>query len=273
MNSTSNSKKITEASVMLATATVLSLAKLIDLPYGGSVTIACMLPIIIISYRHGIKWGLMTGLVFGVIQQLLGINTLSYATGWVSAVAIILLDYCVAFMVAGFGGIFRKKLSQPRALMFGALLICFLRFICHVITGVTVWRDISIPGTAAFIYSLSYNATYMIPETIVTMLCGYYIGSLLDFSGEDLKRYNAGENERISTYKWLAGILIVAGLILDTKMVFSKLQNGDSGEFDITGLSQVNWLPVIIITAGVILAVITLLIVSAVNKRQEKTKQ
>ncbi len=270
MNSISNSKRLTEASVMLATATVLSLAKLIDLPYGGSVTIACMLPIIIVSYRHGIKWGLLTGLVFGVIQQLLGINTLSYATGWLSAVAIIVLDYCVAFMVAGFGGVFRKKLSQPKALMFGALLVGILRFICHVITGVTVWRDISIPGTAAFIYSLSYNATYMIPETIVTMMVGYYIGTFLDFSGETLKRYNPGEDDKVSTYKWLAGILIVAGLILDTNMVFSKLQNGESGEFDITGLSSVNWLAVIIITAGVIVACIALLVMSKLNKNAEK---
>ena len=255
---------------MLATATVLSLAKLIELPYGGSVTIACMLPIIIVSYRHGIKWGLLTGLVFGVIQQLLGINTLSYATGWISTIAIILLDYCVAFMVAGFGGIFRKKLSQPKALLFGALLVGILRFICHVITGVTVWRDISIPGTAAFIYSLSYNATYMIPETIVTMMVGYYIGTFLDFGGETLKRYNPGEDDKVSTYKWLAGILIVAGLILDTNMVFSKLQNGESGEFDITGLSSVNWLAVIIITAGVIIACIALLVMSRLNKNAEK---
>ena len=81
MNTLSNSRKLTEAAIMLAIGTVLSLIKLIDLPYGGSVTIASMLPVVIIAYRHGIKWGLMTGFVYGVIQQLLGLNTLSYATG------------------------------------------------------------------------------------------------------------------------------------------------------------------------------------------------
>ena len=68
----SNAKKIAEAADMLAVATVLSLIKILDLPYGGSVTIACMLPVVIIAYRHGVKLGLLTGLVFGIIQQLLG---------------------------------------------------------------------------------------------------------------------------------------------------------------------------------------------------------
>ena len=191
MNNTTGSKKITEASVMLATATVLSLARLIELPYGGSVTIACMLPIIIVAYRHGLKWGLLTGLSFGVIQQLLGLNTLSYATTWQAVVAIIILDYLVAFMVAGFGGIFKKHMSQPLALLFGSLFICILRYICHVITGCTVWAGLSIPTSDAFIYSLSYNATYMIPETIVTFLIAYYVGSILDFNAETLRYYRA----------------------------------------------------------------------------------
>ena len=251
MNNLSNSRKLTEAAVMLAIATVLSLIKIIDLPYGGSVTIASMLPIVIIGYRHGVKWGLLTGLVYGIIQQLLGLNTLSYATSWQAVVAIILLDYIVAFMVAGLGGIFRKSFRQPRALFLGALFICVLRYICHVITGATVWAGLSIPSSAALLYSLSYNATYMIPETIVTMFVGYYIGSVLDFSGDFLKPYSAASEEKIPVLKWIAGVLIAAGLVFDIAMVFSRLQNGETGEFDITGLSSVTWVPVIAVTACV----------------------
>ena len=65
----SNARKITEAAIMIALATVLSLIKLLDLPYGGSVTIASMLPVIIIAYRHGLRFGLLTGFVFGIIQH------------------------------------------------------------------------------------------------------------------------------------------------------------------------------------------------------------
>ncbi|MBQ7200725.1 MAG: energy-coupled thiamine transporter ThiT, partial [Eubacterium sp.] len=63
-------KRLTESSIMIAIGTVLSLIKLIDMPYGGSVTIACMLPVVIIAYRYGVSWGLFTGFVFGLLQQL-----------------------------------------------------------------------------------------------------------------------------------------------------------------------------------------------------------
>ncbi|MBO4558795.1 MAG: energy-coupled thiamine transporter ThiT [Lachnospiraceae bacterium] len=269
MNTLSNSRKLTEAAIMLAIGTVLSLIKLIDLPYGGSVTIASMLPVVIIAYRHGIKWGLMTGFVFGVIQQLLGLNTLSYATGWQSVVAIILLDYVVAFMVAGFGGIFKKALKQPQALFAGSLFICVLRYICHVITGCTVWAGLSIPTGAAFVYSLSYNATYMIPETIVTMFVGYYIGSVLDFTSENLRPYSAAREEKVPVLRWIAGIFIAGGLVFDITSVFSKLQNGESGEFDITGLSSVSWTPVIIVSAAAAVIAAVLFCVSAKKSRVE----
>ncbi|MGN1206732.1 MAG: energy-coupled thiamine transporter ThiT, partial [Eubacteriales bacterium] len=60
----SNTRKLVESALMIALATVLSLLKLADLPYGGSVTLASMLPIILISYRNGLGWGLGTGLAY-----------------------------------------------------------------------------------------------------------------------------------------------------------------------------------------------------------------
>ncbi|MCR5332119.1 MAG: energy-coupled thiamine transporter ThiT [Lachnospiraceae bacterium] len=270
MNKTTNSRKLTESAIMLAIATVLSLIKLADLPYGGSVTIASMLPIVIISYRHGIKWGLLSGLAFGVIQQLFGLNTLSYATSWQAGVAIILLDYLVAFMVAGLGGVFKNRTNQPVALMLGSLLICVLRFICHVITGCTVWAGLSIPDSAAFAYSLSYNATYMVPETIVTMLVAYYIGSVLDFRHESLRYYAPHDEQKIPIIKWVAGIILAAGIVFDTVMVFSKLQNGETGEFDITGIADVNWIPVLIVSACAI-CISTVLYIFASKKNNAVT--
>ncbi|MBQ8911952.1 MAG: energy-coupled thiamine transporter ThiT [Clostridia bacterium] len=70
--------RLAEGGVMLALATVLSVFKLADLPYGGSITLASLFPIMLVSYRHGLLFGSMTALLYGVIQQLLGLNTLSY---------------------------------------------------------------------------------------------------------------------------------------------------------------------------------------------------
>ena len=49
-----NIRALTESSIMIALSIVFGFVKLIDMPYGGSVTLASMLPIIIIADRHGV---------------------------------------------------------------------------------------------------------------------------------------------------------------------------------------------------------------------------
>ena len=269
--SVSKTKKLLESSIMVAIASVLSMIKLFDLPYGGSVTIGCMLPIIVIAYRHGVRWGLISGLVFGIIQQLLGLNTLSYVTTWQSIVAVIFLDYIIAFLMLGFGGIFKKSLSQPGALLSGTVFVCILRYICHVISGATVWAGLSIPTNAALLYSLGYNATYMIPETIVTCVLAYYIGSILDFRGSDITHLAKSKNENVSVFNAVGGLLLAAALVFDVRTVFANLQNPESGDFDITGLSAVNW-GVLGIVSAVCVLISVVMFVTASKKKAKSTQ-
>lgn len=265
-------RKLVESALMLAIGTGLSVIKILDLPAGGSVTIAAMLPVILISYRNGLKWGLLTGLAFGIIQQLLGLKSLSYVTGWQSVLAIIFLDYVIAYAVTGFGGVFRKikGMSQANALCLGGLLAASLRFLCHFITGFTVWSGLSIPDEAAVAFSASYNATYMIPEAIILMVVAYYVGSAVDFRSERLKPYVRKSGESFSLMRILAGLSITAGVIIDAVLVFSKLQDPDSGAFDITRLSYVNWL-----VFGIVLGISALLslIFIALHFTLKNTKQ
>ena len=258
----SNALKLTEAAIMLALGTVLSLIKLLDLPYGGSVTVASMLPVIIIAYRHGIRFGLLIGFVFGVLQQLLGLNTLSYVTTWQSIVAVILLDYIIAFMVLGLGGAFRKMSSQAGALVLGSVFVCLLRYICHVISGATVWAGLSIPTTAALAYSLGYNATYIVPETIVTAVMAYYVGSMLDFRSASITRLVKTKETSVSILQWVGGLLVAVALIFDVRMIFAQLQNADTGEFDVTGFVNVNWAVIALISAAAIAIAVFMFIVS-----------
>ncbi|MBQ6680331.1 MAG: energy-coupled thiamine transporter ThiT [Lachnospiraceae bacterium] len=233
---------LVESALMLAIGTVLSIFKLLSLPYGGSVTIASMLPVIIIAYRNGTGAGIVTGLAFSLIQQLLGLKNLGYVTGWVSVVAVIFLDYVLAFTVTGLGGIFRNKArSQAQALVLGALFTSILRYFFHVISGATVWAGISIPTTAALVYSIGYNATYMIPETIVLTLVAYYIGISLDLRKQRPSVMKRSEQEAFPWPKLVAGLLFVAALVFATVLVFAKLQDPETGDFMITGLNDVNW--------------------------------
>lgn len=252
------SKKVlalVESAVMIALATVLSLLRLAELPAGGSVTFASMLPIVLISYRHGVKYGLAAGTVYGVIQQLLGLKNLSYVTGFASVLAVILLDYVIAFAVLGLGGCFKKSgMRQSLALVSGAAFASALRYICHVISGATVWAGLSIPTEAVLIGSLAYNATYMIPETLILLLVLFYISEAMDFSSASPRRVaRARKSSALSFGIVLAGgMFLLAAAVYDVIAIFSALQT--SGALALSGLSEVPWLWVgILSAAGVLL--------------------
>ena len=83
MEKTKTSTTIVECAILIAMAFALSFIKIIYMPYGGSVTAASMVPIIVAGYRHGLKWGLLTGFTYSILQLLMGLANVSYATSWV----------------------------------------------------------------------------------------------------------------------------------------------------------------------------------------------
>lgn len=262
---------LVESAVMIALATVLSLLKLAELPAGGSVTFASMLPIVLISYRHGVKYGLAAGTVYGVIQQLLGLkNLITYVTGFASVLAVILLDYVIAFAVLGLGGCFKKSgMRQSLALVSGAALASVLRYLCHVISGATVWAGLSIPTEAVLIGSLSYNATYMIPETLILLLVLFYISEAMDFSAPTPKRIARADKVSAASFAVVlsGGVFLLAAAIYDVIAIFSALQT--TGAIALSGLASVPWLWVGIFTAiGVLLFGLSILLARYLEKRK-----
>ena len=271
----SKSRRLTECAMMIALATGLSLFKLIDLPAGGSVTAASMLPLVLLAYRHGTRYGLLCGLTHGVLQQLLGLNTLTYATTWQSVIAIILLDYLIAFAVIGFAGVVRKaSLPQGTAVSLGALIASVLRYLCHVLSGATVWAGLSIPTEAALVYSLSYNATYMIPETILLICAAAYIGTALDFSSPTLRPLarDAARQDRRTVYGYyVCASVAVAATVALTLLVFPHLQ-AEGGEFDLSGLCNVPPVATAIAAAALVLAGVGACVLRVFScKKNEKT--
>lgn len=242
--------QLTESAVALAFSTVLSMVKVVEMPYGGSVTAASLLPLILIAYRHGAGWGLFTGFAASLLQLILGLNNLSWATSMAAAIAIVLLDYILAFTFTGLGGVFRRHMNQPAALGCGALLACVIRYASHVISGCTVWAGLSIPTGDALWYSVGYNAVYMVPETMITVAAAILIGRMLDFSKPDIAAIprTAGKQRSRS----IGGVALIVSAILDVFLLFSatQVENADGDVvFDITGILQANWWLIVAITA------------------------
>lgn len=257
-----------ECAVMIALATTLSVIKLIDMPYGGSVTLGAMLPIAIIAYRHGLGCGMSCALVASVLQLLLGLENFSYVTGWQSIIALALFDYIFAYIAFGLGGIFKNAFkNRGVSLLAGVTLGNIIRYVCHVISGATVWAGLPIPDAAALGYSVSYNATYMIPETIITAALALYIGSAIDFGKTIPTRVKSEGRDGASELSMLlAGLVLAVCVVVDSVLIFKHLQL-PSGEFGFIGLSAVNWTAVCIVSAVCALLITALVIYSRYKRK------
>lgn len=160
-----------ECALMIAISTALSYVKLFQLPLGGSVTLCSTLPLLMVSLRHGVKWGVFTGFVHGLLQTLLGIKNVLYCTTLLSMLGCVLLDYVVAYAVLGLGALFARHFSNPSAGAAAAALgTGFLRFLCSFLSGILIWSGYAAEGTPVWKHSLIYNGSFMIPEVLLTLL-------------------------------------------------------------------------------------------------------
>lgn len=184
-------RRLTETAIMLALAVALSYVQIFSLPMGGSVTLFSQVPIIIIGYRYGAKWGCLTGVIYGLLEMLLqGLGNFAYVKGFGAYLILILADYVLAFMALGLGGaIFKKAVkNQTVALGLGAFIASALRFICHFISGVTIWGEYADGWKSVWVYSLGYNGSYMAAEAAISVVGVVLLSLVLDFNKADLKK-------------------------------------------------------------------------------------
>ena len=176
-----------ECGILVALSIALSLISMLFLepllrplfPFGGSVTLFSMLPICLISIRHGIGWGLAGAFCFSWFQILQG-GVFAWGLTPGMLIASLLLDYILAFTVLGLAGLFRRH--GTAGMIAGVALACVLRFLIHFIAGVVLWANLAefIAFGQAWVnrpvlYSLVYNGGYMLPETVITVAGAFLV--------------------------------------------------------------------------------------------------
>ncbi len=204
-------KRLTESAMLLALAIVLELvSKMIipEMPFGGQVTLVSMLPVVLISYRHGMKWGFVSAFAYALLEMVLGAKTVAAAfqpgyfgdgTMIGKAILMCLLDYLVAFTVLGLGGCFRNKIRNPGvALMTGSVVALACRYLSHIASGFILfsgWAEWFFtqdgfpawgaklvsslsPTLLGLTYSVVYNGIYMIPEIVFTAIAALLIARI-----------------------------------------------------------------------------------------------
>lgn len=177
--------RLVECGVLIAFAVALSFIKLFKMPLGGSITLCSMLPIMLISYRHGVKWGFGAAFTYSVVHLLIGMfvygDLLSWGLTAQAMIASMLLDYLLAFTSLGIAGIFGGGFAHY---MSGMVLAVLLRYVCHVVSGIAIFGSALPKGfTNPLLYSLVYNA-FLLPELALCLIVGAIVYA-------PLKRYIA----------------------------------------------------------------------------------
>ena len=204
-------KRLTESAMLLSVAIVLELvSKMIipEMPFGGQVTMVSMLPVVLISYRHGVRWGLTAGFCYALIEMAIGTKTVAAAfqPGYFgdgaligNAILMCLFDYILAYTLLGLGGCFRWGIkNQGIALMCGSLVALGGRYLAHIFSGYIlfsgwaewfftqegfpVWGAGLVQNLSAaalgWVYSIVYNGMYMIPEMLLTAAAALILGRM-----------------------------------------------------------------------------------------------
>jgi len=153
---------ISEGAIMVALSTVLSFLSLRLWPQGGSIDLV-MIPVIVFALRRGVGWGLIAGLVYGMIDCIVSGGV---AYGWQS----IILDYAVAYAMVGLAGLLPKK---PVA---AVVLASLARLLVHVLSGVVIWGQwmpdefLGLQMTNVWFYSFLYNGTFMAGNMVLAIV-------------------------------------------------------------------------------------------------------
>ncbi len=186
----SKTHSLAESAIMLALSIALfAVSDAIPWPYayGGGFSLFGQVPIIIVSYRHGIKNGLIASTGLALFEMLMGFKNFSYVSGLAAWFIVAFADYIIAFGCLGLGRIFKNKIkNQTAALVTGGLVVCFIRFLCHFVSGVTIWSGYAPENMLVGVYSLVYNGSYMLIETVITIIGLTAISAAFNFKKKNL---------------------------------------------------------------------------------------
>lgn len=152
-------RQLVFCSSAMALAMITSFIKIATLPYGGSVTLFSMMFICLIGYIYGARTGVMTGAAYGILRFIIKSN--------IYAPFQVLIDYPLAFGVLGLSGLFSGK---KHGLVAGYAAGVTCRYLCHVVSGYIFFSSYTPEGMNPMIYTLGYNATYILPEMILTIV-------------------------------------------------------------------------------------------------------
>ena len=152
-----------EVAVSVSLAFICSFIRIWQMPQGGSVALT-MVPLLLVSYRRGAVSGMVAGAIYGVISLIIA--------GVIYHPMSILLDYILAFGVLGIAGFFKKNV---KGILCGTIVAVAGRFVFSTISGAVIFAEFAPAGQNPWVYSVGYQALYLIPELVISLVCMVFL--------------------------------------------------------------------------------------------------
>jgi len=194
-----STREITYGGICIALSFALSMIKVSPVQYGGSITLASFVPLLIYAYKYGVIKGLLVGVILGLFNFISSPYILTPMT--------FILDYILAFASIGLMGFASKfgKLPITAKVCIGTVLVYVARFIFHLISGFiyfaqdSIWVDLPAPNM--FVYSFVYQCVYLPADCAICVIVLFSLAKskvlqkLLDSMSVDKKKTAAANAE------------------------------------------------------------------------------
>lgn len=138
---------------------------------GGSISLA-MTPILVLALIRGPKAGVICGTLCGLVDLMIA--------PYIYSIWQVVVDYPLAFGLVGLAGVLKtpvqNALSNGKYVRYaaygviGVFIGTAARLSAHVASGVLFFASNAPVGDSAFLYSLTYNLSYMAPSALAVGL-------------------------------------------------------------------------------------------------------
>ncbi|MDY0278044.1 MAG: energy-coupled thiamine transporter ThiT [Acholeplasma sp.] len=193
-------QKVVLTTVLVALGIILDLIvsqiAFLKMPMGGNLLGISMVPLVLIGFIFGMKYGFLGGILYGLYS--FSLDYFTYVSAFfhdekiVKILALIFLDYLIPFTAFGLTGLFHKKnLSTINNIVLGTVFVSITRFISSTLSGVILWSSyikeaaygvehgdtpniatkiFSLVNNNIWLYSAFYNVIYILTTLIATLL-------------------------------------------------------------------------------------------------------
>lgn len=171
---------LVECAIMLALSFALSFIGF-EMPMGGKVTPASMLPLFLVAIHLGVSSTLITTALYSLLQiwqAYLAGNVFVYCEDGITLALCVIFDYVlpftVPFIITALLAKLWKKTGKEFFIYVGMVIGLTVRFVSHFISGVLIWGQWA-EDMSPTLYSFLYNGAFMLPELVITVAIAFFL--------------------------------------------------------------------------------------------------